>query len=65
MNRRKNKLISLLMVGCIFTSILTGCGSSTEKDASDKVEGNNTITSSNEKLFRVVSSALWRWGNFI
>lgn len=57
MNRRKNKLISLLMVGCIFTSILTGCGSSTEKDASDKVEGNNTITSSNEKVFTYGTTA--------
>lgn len=47
---RKSKLISLLMVGCIFTSILVGCGSNEEKNSGDK-------TASNEKVFHYGTTA--------
>ena len=45
---RKNKLISLLMVGCIFASILTGCGNDSEKINMDK---------ENEKVFTYGTTA--------
>lgn len=47
---RKSKLISLLMVGCICTSILVGCGSNKEKNTGDK-------TTNNEKVFHYGTTA--------
>ena len=46
---RKNKLITLLMAGCIFASMLTGCGNNSEKTNIDKV---------NEKVFTYVEHLL-------
>ena len=45
---RKNKLITLLMAGCIFASMLTGCGNNSEKTNIDKV---------NEKVFTYGTTA--------
>lgn len=51
---RKRKLISLLMVGFIFTSILTGCGSN---KGTDKETNNSKINSSSESIFTYGTTA--------
>ena len=53
----KMKLISLLIVGCVFVAILTGCGSDKTNKSSNMATNDSKITSSSENVFTYGTTA--------